>query len=358
MTLSNFASIITINGRDIGRCCPPYIIAELSANHNGSIETAKQTILAAKENGADAIKLQTYTADTMTIDCNNDEFMIKGGLWDGYKLYDLYDWAHTPYEWHQELFEYAAQIGITIFSTPFDKTAVDLLESLNTPAYKIASFEITDLPLIQYIAKTGKPIIMSTGMANEQEISEAIQVITDAGGNELIVLHCISSYPAPLEEANLLTMTDIINKYQVVGGLSDHTLTNITSVTAVALGASVIEKHFMLSNENDGADSQFSILPVQLADLCRDAKQAWLSLGRVNYELNEGEKENVKYRRSLYFIADIKAGETISAQHVKNIRPGLGLSPNNLSNIIGKQVIRDVSFGTPVSWDCIVVKDI
>jgi len=353
-----FSSTITIDGRAIGKDCPPYIIAELSANHNGSINTAKATILAAKESGADAIKLQTYTADTMTIDCSNDEFMLKGGLWDGYKLYDLYEWAHTPYEWHEELFRYAKEIDITLFSTPFDETAVDLLESLNTPAYKIASFEITDIPLIRYIAATGKPIIMSTGMANELEIQTAIETVKQAGCKELVVLHCISSYPAPIKQANLLTMTDIINQHCVIGGLSDHTLSNIAGITAVALGASVIEKHFILSKSDKGPDSEFSIEPEQLSQLCHDTNQAWHALGKVNYELTDNERENVKYRRSLYFVADLKKGDVITKDNMRCIRPGLGLAPQYYEDVLGGIINQDVIFGTPVSLDLIFNKEI
>lgn len=349
MSTHRFKEQFEIDGTMIGEGCKPYIIAELSANHNGSIETAKATILAAKKSGANAIKLQTYTADTMTIDCDNDEFMIKGGLWDGYKLYDLYDWAHTPYEWHQELFDYAKEVGITIFSTPFDQTAIDLLESLNTPAYKIASFEIVDLPLIEAIAKTGKPIIMSTGMASEQEIADAIEVIQGAGIEELAILHCISSYPTPIEQTNLLTMQDIANKHRVVAGLSDHTLGNIAAITATALGAQVIEKHFILSRDDKGPDSEFSIEPQELSALCRDTQHAWLSLGKVNYERTESEKENLKYRRSLYFVKGLAAGTTITREHIRSIRPANGAEPKYFSSIIGCKVTESVAFGTPVS---------
>ena len=353
MTTHRFKEQFEIDGTMIGEGCKPYIIAELSANHNGSIETAKATILAAKKSGANAIKLQTYTADTMTIDCDNDEFMIKGGLWDGYKLYDLYDWAHTPYEWHQELFDYAKEVGITIFSTPFDQTAIDLLESLNTPAYKIASFEIVDIPLIKAIAKTRKPIIMSTGMASEKEINDVVDIIRESGCQELVILHCISSYPAPIEQANLMTMVDIANTHQVIGGLSDHTLGNVAAITASALGAKVIEKHFILSREDKGPDSEFSIEPDELNALCRDAEQAWLSLGQVNYERSDNEKENLKYRRSLYFVKNMEAGDVITQSHLKVIRPAAGLSPNYFNKILGKRVKQCVTVGTAVRWECI-----
>ena len=350
MPTHRFKKQFDIVGTMIGEGCRPYIIAELSANHNGSIETARATILAAKKNGANAIKLQTYTADTMTIDCDNDEFMIKGGLWDGYKLYDLYEWAHTPYDWHQELFDYAKEVGITIFSTPFDQTAIDLLESLHAPAYKIASFEIVDIPLIKAIAKTGKPIIMSTGMASEEEINDAVDIIKEAGCQELVVLHCISSYPAPIEQTNLMTMLDITNNYQVIGGLSDHTLGNIAAITASALGAKVIEKHFILSRDNHGPDSTFSIEPYELKELCSDVENAWQSLGVVTYQRSENEKKNIDFRRSLYFVNNLKSGTEISEADIRSIRPGKGIAPQYLDFIIGKKVIMDIECGTPVSF--------
>jgi len=344
----------SIAGRKIGPNHAPYIIAEISANHNGSIEKAKQCILAAKHSGADAVKLQTYTADTMTIDCNRQEFMLKGGLWDGFKLYDLYKWAETPYEWHAELFAYAKEIGITVFSTPFDETAVDLLESLATPAYKIASFEITDIPLLSYIAATGKPIIMSTGMATEQEITDAIAAVRAGGCKELMVLHCISSYPAPIEQSNLKTISDIAERYQVVGGLSDHSLGTVAAITAIAVGASIVEKHFTLSRADKGPDSEFSIEPDQFKILCQQAKQAWQALGCASYQRKPAEVGNVKYRRSLYFVKPLKAGAIITEQNVRRIRPGLGLAPKYYHDVLGRRVCQDIEFGTPVSWELIV----
>src|SRR6056297_2240771 len=273
-----------INNRLLSLGCPPYIIAELSANHNGSLDRALQTIEAAQACGADAIKLQTYSADTMTIDCDREEFMIRGGLWDGYKLYDLYKWAETPFEWHQAMFEHARKLGITVFSTPFDETAVDLLESLNSPAYKIASFEITDLPLIRYVARTGKPMIMSTGMANEQEIDEAVAAAREAGCKELVLLHCISSYPAPIDQANLRQIPELGSRLDVIPGLSDHTMGTTASVAAIALGACVIEKHFTLSRTDKGPDSEFSLQPEELTRLCTDTRNAWEALGNSGYE--------------------------------------------------------------------------
>ncbi|MCB1756960.1 MAG: pseudaminic acid synthase [Gammaproteobacteria bacterium] len=342
---------ISIDGRPIGLQHPPYVIAELSANHNGQLQKALDTISAAKACGADAIKLQTYTADTMTIDCDLPDFQIKGGPWDGYKLYDLYQWAQTPFEWHKPLFDHARRIGITTFSTPFDESAVDLLEDLNAPAYKIASFEATDLPLIAYAASTGKPLIISTGMADADEIGEAVTTARDAGCRELILLHCISSYPAPTEQSNLRTLTDIRQRFGVETGLSDHTLGNTTAIAAIALGASMIEKHFTLDRGDKGPDSAFSIEPTQLTALCSDCKDAWLALGSAGYERRVAEQDSLRFRRSLYFVEDMKAGQTINASQVRRIRPGYGLAPKYQPKVIGKTVKRDTVAGTPVSWE-------
>lgn len=342
---------IIINGREIGPNHPPYIIAELSANHNGNIERAFDTIRAAHDQGAHAVKIQSYTADTMTIDCDSEEFMIRGGLWDGYKLYDLYKWAETPFEWHKALFEYAASIGITLFSTPFDETAVDLLESLNAPAYKIASFEATDLPLIRYIASKGKPVIMSTGMCTEEEIQEAVDTARGAGCKDLVLLHCISSYPAPLNQANLLQMPNLAARFKSIPGLSDHTLGTTASVAAVALGACVIEKHFTLSREDKGPDSEFSIEPEELKRLCQDALDAWSSLGHAGFERQKAEKGNKRYRRSIYFVRDMKAGQRITQADVRRIRPGYGLPPKHLEELFGRAVNEDVNRGTAVKWE-------
>ena len=345
--------IAEINGRKIGKGHPPYIIAELSANHNGSLERAFETINAAHESGAHAIKIQTYTADTMTIDCDREDFMIHGGLWDGYKLYDLYKWAETPFEWHKEIFDYAANLGITIFSTPFDESAVDLLESLDTPAYKIASFEATDLPLIRYVASKGKPVIMSTGMCSESEISEAVATAREAGCENLVLLHCISSYPAPMDQANLLQMPRLTKRFGTIPGLSDHTLGTTASVAAVVLGACVIEKHFTLSRNDKGPDSEFSIEPDELKRLCQDTFDAWSALGKPGFERQKAEEGNKHFRRSVYFIKDMKAGDIITPAHIRRIRPGFGLPPKYFDQLIGKRVNKDVDRGTATAWELI-----
>jgi pseudaminic acid synthase len=345
------ANYIVINGRRVGALSPPYVIAELSANHNGSLERALHAIDAAYEAGASAIKLQTYTADTMTIDCDREEFVISGGLWDGYKLYDLYRWAQTPFDWHEVMFAHAKKRGITIFSTPFDESAVDLLEELDTPAYKIASFEITDLPLIRYVAKTGKPIIMSTGMATEDEVSEGVDAARSAGCNNLILLHCISSYPAPIEQANIRQVAELSRRFGVIAGLSDHTLGTTASVAAVALGACVIEKHFTLSRADRGPDSDFSIEPHELRRLCEEAHDAWLSLGQVGYDRPPAEAGSKIYRRSVYFARDLPAGAVIGPDDIRRIRPSLGLAPSCFDSLLGKRLKKDAQRGMPTSWD-------
>ncbi|MEO9275715.1 pseudaminic acid synthase [Marinomonas sp. 5E14-1] len=347
---------ITIDNRKIGADFPPYIIAELSANHNGDIERAFAIMEEAKKAGADAIKLQSYTHETITIDGEGEEFQIHGGLWDGQSLYDLYKGAHMPWDWHQPLFEKAKELEITIFSSPFDFSAVDLLEELNAPAYKIASFELVDLPLIARVAKTGKPMIMSTGMANQIEIQEAINTARDNGCSELVVLHCVSGYPAPADQYNLRTIPDMASRFNVLAGLSDHTIDNATAVASVALGACLIEKHVTLDRTGGGPDDSFSLEPKELTQLCQDTKTAWQSLGQVNYEKTEAEKGNIKFRRSLYFVQDIKAGEVITDEHVRSIRPGYGLAPKHLDDILGKTALQDVSFGTPVSFETIQEK--
>lgn len=342
-----------INGREISSQQPPYIIAELSANHNGMLQKALDTIAAAKTAGADAIKLQTYTADTMTIDVDLKEFIIRGGLWDGYKLYDLYNEAHTPFEWHKAMFDYARKINITSFSTPFDETAVDLLEDLNVPAYKVASFEAIDLPLISYIASTKKPMIISTGMANLEEIGEAVATAREGGCKDLILLHCISSYPAPIEQSNLLTIPDMAKRFGVQVGLSDHTINNTTSITSVALGATIIEKHFILDRSDKGPDSEFSIEPAELERLCTETKEAWLALGEAGYERKPAEEENIVFRRSIYFVKPLKSGEIITKDHIRRIRPGFGLAPKHYEKLIGKTVKQDIEIGMATSWDLI-----
>lgn len=342
-----------IDERPIGPDQPPYIIAELSANHNGSIERAFETIDAAQRCGANAIKLQTYTADTMTIDCDAPDFMIKGGLWDGYKLYDLYKWAETPYEWHEALFAHARKRGITVFSTPFDETAVDLLEKLNTPAYKIASFEVVDLPLIRHVASTGKPIIMSTGMASEDEIEQAVATAREAGCNDLVLLHCISSYPTPMDQANLRQIPVLADRFGVLAGLSDHTMGTTASVAAVALGACLIEKHFTLSRADKGPDSEFSLEPAEFERLCLDSIDAWSALGRAGFERQIAEEGSKVFRRSLYFVKDLPAGHVIGPDDIRRIRPGMGLAPKYFDESVGSVLKVAVQRGTPASWDVV-----
>lgn len=341
-----------INGKTVGADAP-YIIAELSANHNGNIETAFNIISAAKKAGADAVKLQTYRSDTITLDSDSDDFKIKGGLWDGRTLYELYEEAHTPWEWHKPLFEHARNEGITIFSSPFDNTAVDLLEDLNAPAYKIASFEAIDLPLIEYVASTGKPMIISTGMADEQEIQEAIDAARGAGCKELAILHCVSGYPAPAEDYNLKTLVDMRERFNVLTGLSDHTLDNTTAIVSAALGASIIEKHFTLDRSGGGPDDSFSLEPAELAALCRDTKTAKAALGQVDYGRKSSEQGNVKFRRSLYFVKDMKAGDVITEDCIRSVRPGYGLAPKYFKELIGKNVAVDIKINSPVRHELI-----
>jgi N-acetylneuraminate synthase len=343
--------MIKINQRIISLSNEPYIIAELSANHNGSLERAKLSIKSAKESGAHAVKFQTYSAATMTIDCDKPDFIIKGGLWDGYKLFDLYGEATTPYDWHKELFSYAAEVGIDCFSTPFDESAFELLEELKTPAYKIASFELTDLPLIKLVAKTGKPLLMSTGMANEEEIDEAIKTALNSGASDLLIFHCISSYPAPIEQSNLRKIANLRTRFGVEVGLSDHTLGTTAAIASVALGASAIEKHFTLSRNDKGPDSEFSIEPNELVELVNGTKDAWLSLGNGDFSRAESERSSLAFRRSIYFVRDLKAGQIITSEDIRRIRPGFGLPPKFYDDIIGKKVSIDVTIGEPVSFE-------
>lgn len=349
----NSSPNIVINGRRIASDTAPYIIAELSANHNGKLDTALKIIEEAHKAGADAIKLQTYTADTITLNSDAEDFQIHGGLWDGKTLYQLYQEAHMPWEWHQPLFDHAHKLGITIFSSPFDNTAVDLLEDLNAPAYKIASFEAVDLPLIKYVASTGKPMIISTGMADAEEIAEAIDAARAGGCTELAILHCVSGYPAPAADYNLRTIPDMMQRFGLVTGLSDHTLDNTTALTSVALGASIIEKHFTLNRSGGGPDDSFSLEPAELAALCRDSKTAWAALGQVDYGRKSSEQGNVKFRRSLYFVKNMSAGETLTSDSVRSLRPGYGLKPKELDRIIGKKLAKNVYFGEPVLINCI-----
>jgi len=340
--------IIHISGRRIGTDEPPYVIAELSANHNGKLETALRIIDEARKAGADAVKIQTYRPDTITLDCDSADFRIHGGLWDGRTLYDLYREAHTPWEWHAPLFEHARRCGITIFSSPFDNTAVDLLEDLNAPAYKIASFEAVDLPLIKYVASTGKPMIISTGMADAEEIQEAIDAAHEGGCGELAILHCVSGYPAPAADYNLRIIPDMIERFGLVTGLSDHTLGNTTAIVSVAFGASIIEKHFTLDRSGGGPDDSFSLEPAELASLCEGARVAWDAMGKVAYGCKSSEQGNARFRRSLYFVKDMEAGEVITADAVRSVRPGLGLAPKYLQSVVGKRTKTKVFRNTPV----------
>ena len=341
---------ISIDGRKIGTDYAPYIIAEMSANHNGSIENAFKIIEQAKRCGADAVKLQTYTADTITLNSRAPEFMIRGTLWDGQSLHELYQKAHMPWDWHKPLFDFAREQDITIFSSPFDFSAVDLLESLNAPAYKIASFEMVDLPLIRYVAQTGKPMIISTGMADADEIAEAVETAKSAGCRELVVLHCVSGYPAPAADYNLHTLPDMAARFGTLVGLSDHTLDNTTAVASVVLGACVIEKHFTLDRNGGGADDSFSLEPDGLQALCRDSKTAWQALGRVHYGLKSSEQGNVQFRRSLYFVKDLQKGDTIDETCIRSVRPGFGIAPKHFDELIGKRLTRNVQANTKTDW--------
>ena len=342
---------MSIAGRKIGPQFPPYVIAEMSANHNGNLESALRIMDEAKKAGADAVKIQTYRADTITLKSDRPDFQIKDGLWAGRSLYELYEWAHTPWEWHATLFEHARKLGITLFSSPFDTTAVDLLEELGAPAYKIASFEAIDLPLIRYVAGTGKPMIISTGMSDAQEIQEAIDAARGGGCKELAILRCVSGYPAPAADYNLHTLTDMLQRFELITGLSDHTLDNTTAVASVALGASIIEKHFTLDRQGGGPDDSFSLEPAELRELCQSARTAWEAMGTVNYGRKSSEIGNVKFRRSLYFVKPLKAGERVPADAVRSVRPGFGLAPKHMDAVIGAMLKTDVDFGTAVTWD-------
>jgi pseudaminic acid synthase len=342
---------ITIAGRRISTNDPPYIIAELSANHNGNLSRALEIVDAASAAGADALKLQTYRPDTITVDVDSDDFKIEGGLWDGRTLFELYQEAHMPWDWHAPLFERARQKEITIFSSPFDSSAVDLLEDLNAPAYKIASFEAIDLPLIKYTASTGKPMIISTGMADCLEIAEAIEAAMSGGCKELAILHCVSGYPAPAEDYNLHTISDMVKRFGLITGLSDHTLDNTTSIASIALGASIIEKHFTLDRDGGGPDDSFSLNPKEFSELCIGVRNAWNSMGTVNYGKKSSEKSNAIFRRSLYFVEDMNAGELITKEKIRSIRPGFGLPPKYLDQCLNKRVNKAVKKGTALCWD-------
>jgi len=338
--------------RTISQTSPVYIIAEISANHNGSLDVAKAMIKGAKEAGADAVKIQTYTADTITLDCDNDYFKInQGTLWDGRTLHDLYQEAYTPWEWQPELKAYADSLGITLFSSPFDQTAVDFLEEMDVPAYKIASFEITDIPLIEYAASKGKPMIISTGVAEMEDIEEAVAACRRAGNDQIILLKCTSAYPAPLEEMNLKTIADMPERFGVLAGLSDHTMELTTPIAAVALGAKVIEKHFILDRDMGGPDAAFSLTIAEFAAMVRAVRDTEMLLGEVTYALSEKSKKSREFSRSLFVVEDIKAGERITEENVRSVRPGFGMHPKYIKEILGKRVNCDLKKGEPLKED-------
>lgn len=349
---------VEINGRSIGSGYPVYIIAEMSANHHQNFDQAVKIVEAAKEAGADAIKLQTYTPDTLTIDCDNEYFCIgKGTIWEGRNLYDLYGEAYTPWDWQPKLKEITERLGLDLFSTPFDHTAVDFLEQMDIPVYKIASFEIVDLPLLRRVAQTGKPIIMSTGMATLAEIDEAVRTVREAGCEQLALLKCTSAYPAPPEEMNLRTIPHLAQAFGVPVGLSDHTLGIAVPVAAVALGARIVEKHFTLSRDVPGPDSAFSLEPHEFKAMVEAIRVAEKALGEVRYEVTEREAASRVFRRSLFVVRDVKAGEVFTEANVRSIRPGYGLHTRYLDKVIGRQAVHNIKRGTPMSWDMIKQDD-
>jgi N-acetylneuraminate synthase len=340
---------VTIAGRPIGPDHPPYIIAEMSGNHNGELGRALALIDAAKQAGADAVKLQTYTADTMTIDHHGPGFDIEEGLWKGRSLYELYQEAHTPWEWHKALFEHARLRGITVFSTPFDPTAVAYLASLRAPAFKIASFEVIDLPLIEAVARQGKPMIVSTGMASDAEIGEAMAAIRANGNPPVVLLHCVSAYPTPASQMNLRRIAYLGERFAALPGLSDHSMGTAVAVTAVALGACLIEKHFTLARADGGPDSAFSLEPAELAELVSGTRTAWEALGSAATAIQPAEKPNLAFRRSLYVVDDIRKGERFTPENLRAIRPGYGLPPKHLPRVLGSRATTDLARGTPLA---------
>lgn len=344
---------ISIAGRPIGPDHEPYVICELSGNHNGSLERALRLLEGAAATGADAIKIQSYTPDTITIDHDGPGFRIEGGLWDGRTLYDLYGEAQTPFEWHEALFQHARELGVTLFSTPFDESAVDLLEELGAPAYKIASFEAVDLPLIAYVASRRKPMIISTGMANLDEIGEAVRTARENGCDQIVLLHCISSYPAPDEQSNVRTVPDLAERFGVVSGLSDHTVGSAVAVASIALGGSVVEKHFTLARSDGGPDAAFSLEPDEFRTLVEDCNRAWRSLGHPTYDLQGCEQGSLAFRRSVYVVRDVRAGEELTRANVRSIRPGYGLPPRHLPEVLGRRASRDLKRGEPLAWDAL-----
>ena len=344
---------IEIDGRKIGADHSPYVICELSGNHNGSLERCLTMVDAAAETGCDAIKIQTYTADTITLDVDRPEFKIHGGLWDGRTLYELYEEAHTPFEWHAAIFERARQRGVTIFSSPFDETAVDLLDSLGAPAFKIASFEAVDLPLIKYAAAKGKPLIISTGMANLTEMQTALDTALAAGAPGVLLLHCVSSYPATFADANVRTVPDMAARFGCPIGLSDHTPGTAASVAAVSLGACAVEKHFTLARADGGPDAAFSLEPAEFKALVDDTKNAWAALGRAHYDVLGSEATSLLFRRSLYVTADVKKGEPLTRANVRSVRPGNGLPPADLDKVLAGKATRDLARGEPLDWSMV-----
>ena len=342
---------VSIAGRKIGADYEPFVICELSGNHNGSLERALRLLDAAAATGADAIKIQSYTPDTITINHDGPGFRIEGGLWDGRTLYDLYGEAQTPFEWHEHLFRRARELGVTLFSTPFDESAVDLLEQLEAPAYKIASFEAVDLPLIAYVASKRKPMMISTGMASLDEIGEAVNAGRDNGCEDIVLLHCVSSYPAPDDQSNVRTVPDLAERFGVVSGLSDHTSGSAVAVASIALGGAVVEKHFTLRRADGGPDAAFSLEPDEFRTLVEDCKRAWRALGKATYDLQGCERGSIAFRRSIYVVKDVSAGERLTAENVRSIRPGYGLAPKHLPEVLGREAAHDLKRGEPLKQE-------
>jgi N-acetylneuraminate synthase len=351
---TGFSHIVGIDGRKIASVEPPYIIAEMSGNHRGSLERALELLEAAKDSGADAVKIQTYTPDTITIDHDGSGFTIQEGLWKGRSLYELYQEAHTPWDWQERIFVRGKELGLAVFSSVFDETSVNFLEGLSAPAYKIASFEIVDLPLIRHCARTAKPLILSTGMADLGEIQEAVNAAREAGCKELLLLHCVSGYPAPAEEYNLRTIAHLAEAFAVPVGLSDHTLGIAVPVAAVALGACAVEKHFTLSRNEGGPDAVFSLEPEELKSMVDACRTAYESLGKVHFGHTDAEAGSLQFRRSLYVVEDVKKGEAFTSKNVRSIRPGFGLAPKHLEKVLKSHAGCDLTYGTPLSWEYIV----
>ncbi len=346
-----------IGNHTIDKNNPVFIIAELSANHNGNLENALATIKAAKRAGADCIKLQTYTADTITLDSDQEDFLIKGTIWDGRKLYDLYQEAYTPWEWHEQIYAAAAKEGLVCFSSPFDKTAVDFLETLNTPAYKIASFEITDIPLIEYVASKGKPIIISTGIAEQEDIELALAACKRQGNHDIALLKCTSSYPAPIEEANMIMVKDLSERYGVVSGLSDHTMGSTVPIVATAFGARIIEKHFITDRSIGGPDASFSMNEAEFTAMVKAVREAEKAVGVVDYNLTEKQAKGKDFSRSLYIAEDIKAGDVFTESNLRSVRPGFGLHPKYLQQLLGLKAVKDLQKGTAMQLEFALVSN-